>query len=257
MTKAALLVTVLAACATDGIEADHPTPTTPIEATVTSRVGDRALVAAGGVMSVRIEDKTAIGLEGNASPGFEVSPFELDRWPNTISPEYWVRANVAGTGSYEIVTSKGIATGLVHSADLVRVALVPAHYELAAPVFAVTANRPEVQVALFDAQGHRLVDASVSISSSQTAWDTARLTTEGHHTLVVDANSFAERSFEIDVVLAPERIESVRVGDRTCFHAYTGDTEIAVAMTFDGGTRDPDAHNCATAIEGAALRMRL
>ncbi|MDQ3339301.1 MAG: hypothetical protein M4D80_29405 [Myxococcota bacterium] len=257
MLKAALLVTVLAACATEGIGAEHETPTTPLSATtMTSVSGHDVIVATGGALAVRLEDKTSIGLSGSASQGFAVEPYELDRWPNTISPEYWVRANVAGVGSYEIVTSKGIATGLVHSADIARVTLVPAHYELdGKSPFALAANRSELQAQLYDASNRRLVDATLSIAGgTQTAWDTVTLARAG--AIHVGGDSLAERTFEVDVVDGAERIESVRIGNRTCFHAYTGATEIVVAMAITGGAPDPAAHNCATASDGNALRVR-
>ena len=254
MKNAALLVMFLAACAADGIEAEHATPTTPLVATVTSTAdGAKPIVATGGALAVRIEDTAAIGLEGNASAGYRVEPFEIDRWPNTISPEYWVRANVSGMGSYEIVTSKGIASGVVHSADIASVALVPAAYELdgKSPV-AYAANKSAVRVALTDAEGRRLVDATLAIAGgTQTAWDTATLDTVGR--LSISGDSLAERTLSVDVVAGAERIESVTVGNRTCFHAYSGATEVVIAMTISGGTQDPLATNCATAGARASL----
>lgn len=272
MMKAALLATVLAACATDGIDAEHETPTTPLAATATTTVaGHDIVVATGGALAVRVEDKASIGLSGSASRGFAVEPYEIDRWPNTISPEYFVRANVAGTGSYEIVTSKGIATGVVRSAEIAKVALVPAHYELdGSSPFALAANRTELQVALYDAANRRLVDGTLAIAgATQTAWDSATLGATGRtisnvrsarmtgrHTLAISGDSLPERTFEIDVVEAADRIESTRVGNRTCFHAYAGATEVVVAMTITGGTQDPAALNCASATDGSSLRVR-
>jgi hypothetical protein len=267
MTKAALLLTVLAAaCTDDPIAEQRETPTTPIPARPTASVEGHALiVATGGAAAVVIEDRAAIGFSGDATPGYAVEPYELDRWPNTISPEYWIRAHVAGTGAYEIVTSKGIATGLVHSADVARVAVLPASYELAdasAP-FAVAPNRTALEAALFDAQGRRLVDATLALGAdgaTQTAWDRAALAAAtGIHTLTAAADSFGERTYAIEVVDGADRIEQTRAGDRTCFHAYRGTTEVVIAMTIEGGTPDPRSANCAIVAAGAdpdALRVR-
>ncbi len=263
MTKAALLASVLlTACATDGIDAPVPEPTTPIAAEPATVVdGAEIVVATGGALAVRIPDKTSIGLAGNASAGYAVEPYERNLWPNTISPEYWVRANVAGEGSYEIVTSKGIATGLVKSADLAQIALVPAAYELdGTSPFALATSRTQVEVALTDAQARRLVDGTLAIGedgATQTAWDRAQLAaTAGRHTLVIAGDSLAERTLAIDVVDAVDRVESVLRGDRTCFHAYRGDVEVAVAMTFDGAAADPGATNCAMSADpNIAVRL--
>ena len=269
MSKAAVapfLVTVLVAACTDepiGVQPDSPT--TPIAAVPTTTVeGHKLVVATGGAASVAIADTASIGLSGEATPGFAVEPYELDRWPNTISPEYLIRAYVAGAGAYEIVTSKGIATGLVHSADVAKVALLPARYELAdanAP-FALAAARTDVGAALFDAGGNRLVDATLAIGAdgaTQTAWDRATLAAvAGTHAVSVTADSFGERTFAIAVVDRADRVEAVRIGDRTCFHAYRGTTEVVVAMTIDGGTPDAAAANCAFVSAGAdpsALRV--
>lgn len=264
MTNAALLapLMLLAACITDGIGAEPATPATPIAARATTLVeGHDLIVATGGALAVRIDDPRAIGLEGSASAGYTVEPYELVRWPNTISPAYKVRAHVAGTGSFEIVTSQGIATGLVHSADLAQIALVPAHYELdGTSPFALAANRTAMQVALTDAAGRRLVDATLGIggaTAAQTTWDTAELAGLGHHALALDGDAIGVRELAIDVVAGADRVEAVQHGDRTCFHAYAGATEVAIAMTITGGTPDPRATNCARAADASALRVAL
>ena len=252
MTKAALLVAVFAAACTDDVIGAQPdSPTTPIAAVpTTTAAGDKLVIATGGAATVAIEDTRAIGLSGSASQGFAVSPFERDAWPNTTSPEYWIRAHAAGAGSFEIVTSKGIATGLVHAAPVARVALLPASYELAGDTFALAPNRTEVVAALYAADGRRLVDATLAFSAEQTAWDRALATGP----LTVTADSFGERTFAIEIVDGIDRIESVRSGDRTCFHAYRGTTEVVIAMTIEGGTPDASAANCARATDGSALR---
>jgi hypothetical protein len=249
MLKAAAFATVLAACA-DGVGPEHPDPTTPVASTVTTTVGDTPVVARGGAMVVHVDDPTAIGLDGNASAGYVVEPYELARWPNTISVDYWVRAQIAGMGSYDIVTSKGIASGLVWSADLAHVAILPARYELAGDTFALAANRTDVQVALYAADGTRLVDGTLAIDGTQTAWDTARLMSD---TFNVEGDSLPARTFTIPIVAAAERIEEVRDGNRVCFHAYAGTTEVVTAMTIEGGTIDPRATNCATGALRASL----
>ena len=255
--KASLLVSVLAACATEGLPVEGETPSTPVASkTITIVEGQEIVVAKGGAVAVHVVDQTAIGLEGTASDGFAVEPYEVNRWPQTISTDYFVRANVAGMGTYEIVTSKGIATGLVKSAEVARVELVPANYELdGSSPFAFAANRTQMRAALYDQDSRRLVDATLVIGATQTAWDSAFLPpTAGAQTVTIGAASFGERTFSIDVVTDIERVEQVRSGDRTCFHAYAGSTEIAAALTITGGTPDPTATNCAFGA-GAAFRL--
>lgn len=257
MTKASLLVSVLAACTTEGLPAEHEAPTTPVASkAITAVEGHEIVVATGGALAVHVVDQASIGLEGNASDGYEVEPYEVDRWPQTISTDYFVRAHVAGMGSYEIVTSKGIATGIVKSADVARVELVPASYELdGSSPFAFAANRTQMRAALYAADGRRLVDATLVIGATQTAWDGAFLPpTPGAHGVTLGAESFGERTFSIDVVQDIERLEQVRRGDRTCFHAYAGSTEVAAALTVTGGTPDPTATNCAFG-DGASARL--
>jgi hypothetical protein len=250
MPRAAVFAIVLAACATDGVGAEHPVPTTPVASTVTTTAGETPVVARGGAMVVHVEDQTAIGLDGNASAGFVVEPYELARWPNTISTDYWVRAEIAGTGSYDIVTSKGIATGPVWSADLARVAILPARYQLAGETFALAANRTDIQVALFAADGTRLVDGTLAIEGAQTAWDTATLTSG---TFAVASDALPTRSFTVPIVKAADRIEEARDGSRVCFHAYAGTIEVVTTMTIEGGTIDPRATNCAVGALRASL----
>jgi hypothetical protein len=248
MKNAALLLTVLAACTTEGLPVERETPSTPVASkAITAVEGHAIVVAAGGALAVHVEDQAAIGLEGSASDGYAVEPYEVNRWPQTISTDYVVRANVAGIGSYEIVTSKGIATGIVKSADVARVELVPANYELdGSSPFAFAANRTQMRAALYDGDGRRLVDATLVIGATQTAWDSAFLpATSGAQSVTLGAESFGERTFTIDVVQDIERVEEVRSGDRTCFHAYAGSTEIAAALTITSGTPDPTATNCA------------
>lgn len=265
MMKASLLVSVLlAACTTEGLPVEHETPSTPVASQAITVVdGQELVVAKGGAVAVHVVDQTAIGLEGNASDGYKVEPYEVDRWPQTISTDYFIRAlrapgraNVSGMGTYEIVTSKGIATGLVKSADVARVELVPANYELdGSSPFAFAANRTQMRAALYDKDGRRLVDATLVIGATQTGWDSAFLPpTAGAQTVTIGAESFGERTFTIDVVTDIERVEQVRTGDRTCFHAYAGSTEIAAALAITGGTPDPTATNCAFGA-GAAFRL--
>jgi hypothetical protein len=259
MKNAALLVTVLAACTTEGIPVERETPSTPVASKeITVVEGHEIVVATGGALAVHVEDQASIGLEGSASDGYAVEPYEVNRWPQTISTDYFVRANVSGMGSYEIVTSKGIATGIVKSADVARVELVPANYELdGSSPFAFAANRTQMRAALYDADGRRLVDATLAIGATQTAWDSAFLPpASGAQSVTLGAGSFGERTFTIDVVQEQGivRVEEVRRGDRTCFHAYAGSTEIAAALTITGGTPDPTATNCAFGA-GASARL--
>jgi hypothetical protein len=247
MMKASLLALTLAACTTEGLPVEGETPSTPVESKAITVVdGHEIVVAQGGALAVHVIDQASIGLEGNASDGYAVEPYEINRWPQTISTDYFVRANVAGMGTYEIVTSKGIATGLVKSAEVARVELVPANYELdGSSPFAFAANRTQMRAALYDRDGRRLVDATLAIGATQTAWDSASLpAAPGQHSVTIGAESFGERTFAIEVVQDIERVEQVRSGDRTCFHAYAGTTEIAAALAVTGGTPDPTATNC-------------
>lgn len=235
MTKAALLVAVFAAaCADDVIEAQPASPTAPVAIVG----GEKKLViATGGAAAIELADSRAIGLSGTASAGFAVSPFERDAWPNTTSTAYWIRAHATGTGVFEIATSKGIATSFVHAAPVTRVELRPANYELAGDAFALSSTRTELVAALYAVDGTPLVDATLAFSGPQT----------------VIADSLGERTFDIPVVDGIDRVESIRSGERTCFHAYRGATEVVAALTIEGGAIDPQATNCA---RGSALRVR-
>lgn len=252
MTKSLLLVPVLAAACVDPALPERPdAPTDPVDIAVTTRAGgDEVVIATGGIVELAIDDVTSVGLSGEATDGYRVEPAGLV-WPNMKAPLYYVRAEAEGAGSFEIATNHGIATGLVESADLATVALVPADYVLdgRAP-FAIDVARRDVQVVLRSADGRALVDASLGIALTQTAWDRGTLpAAAGRHLVSVYADSFGERTLALDVVdatAAIDRLEPVVDGDRVCFHAYAGATEIATAITVTGGTPIPGAANCAT-----------
>jgi hypothetical protein len=253
MKAAAIASLVFATACVDGIGEEPADPTTPLTATVLSGVpGHKLVIATGGAATLRIEDKRALGLEGNASQGYAVTPTNGNVWPH-IAFDYFVHANVSGAGSYEIITSRGIATGLVHSAPIATTKLLPFRYELAGETFALAPNRTQVEVALLDAQGQRLVDGTLAFSNAtQTDWDRATVAaTAGRHTLTVAGDSVTAE-FDVEVIDGVERVERVRVGNRTCFHAYVGSTEVAIAMSFERGTQDPNATNCATASQHAS-----
>src|SRR5687768_17312821 len=100
-------------------------PTTPVETTQTARAGSEPVViATGGGQGIAIAERTSIGLEGLASDGYTVEP--PNAWPNLVEPLYLVRAHQSGLGSFEIITNHGIASGLVESAALATITLVPA-----------------------------------------------------------------------------------------------------------------------------------
>jgi hypothetical protein len=232
------------ACIDPGYPELPEPPTTPIEI---APLAPHAVIATGGVQGFAIDDATSIGLSGDASAGYRVEPAGKV-WPNLVQPLYYVRAFESGLGSFEIITNRGIATGLVESAEVASLALVPADYELdGSSRFAVDLNRREVVVELRDAAGRRLVDLSLGIPAQQTGWDRAILPARAaRHVVAVYADSFGERGLAIDVVAAVDRIESRVAGDRICFHAYAGAIEVATAMTIRGGTPVPGAANCAT-----------
>lgn len=253
MTKLALpavvLPAVLAACV-DPVYPEREVPTTPVEIEVTTRAGEGPLViATGGTVELAIDDPTSVGLEGTASDGYRVEPAGLV-WPNTRAPRYDVRALAPGMGSFEIATNHGIATGLVESADLATVALVPADYVLdGSSPFAIDVARRDVAIELRAADGRRLVDASLGIAVEQTGWDRATLpATVARHLVLVYGDSLGERTVAVDVVdgaAVIQRVEGRVSGGRVCFHAYAGTTEIATAMTITGGEPVPGAANCA------------
>jgi hypothetical protein len=249
MTTKSLLVlpALFAAACVDPTYPELPeTPDTPVETTQVARAGDAPVViATHGVQGFEIADPTSIGIDGLASDGYRVEP-DGNVWPNMSKQLYWVRAQQAGVGTFEIITNQGIASGLVESADVANVALVPADYQLdGASPFAIDTNRLGVQVILTDRDGRRLVDASLGISGEQTAWDHAnRPAIVGRHLVRAYADSFAERELTIEVVDQIERVESRVTGNQTCFHAYSGTTEIATTLAISGGTPVAGASNC-------------
>lgn len=254
MTKAAALLPVLlAACVDPSYPTVDDSPSTPVASVAQNRVADQAIVVAtGGVEAIAIPDVASIGWSGDATAGFSVEPFDADGWPNTQKPEYWIRATAAGAGSFVIHTNHGIASGNLEAADVARVALVPADYELdGRSPFALSTERPLVAAALFDATDRRLVDATLVLGATgatQLAWDRATLTAApGSHTLRVSADSFAGRDLTVDIVAAANaRTETVVSGNRSCVHTYVGNVEIAAATAIatNGQTIDPHATNC-------------
>lgn len=246
MTKTLLLAPVLAAaCMDPSYPEPRDLPTTPVATTPVA--AGAAVIASGGTQGFAIADPTSIGVDGQASDGYQVEPAG-NVWPNMVEPVYYVRAFGPGLGSFEIATNHGIASGLVESADLAGVAIVPADYELdGTSAFALDLSRLAIQVVLTDGAGRRLVDATLGISGDQTAWDHAkRPAIVGRHLVRAWADSFAERALAIDVADGVDRIESRVTGNRTCFHAYAGAIELATAMTISGGTPVPGASNCVT-----------
>jgi len=256
MTKAlALLPVSLLACA----DVSHPdeyddTPGTPIAPRAIAQVDDQpVIVGTGGAAAFAIDDPASIGWYGEATTGFAVEPFDADGWPNTQRAEYWVRALADGTGTFAIQTNHGIAAGSLLATAVAGVALVPANYELdGRSPFAVDRARPLAQVALTDATGRRLVDATVVVGgtgTTQDAWDRATLPARaGRVTLELAADSFTTRSLAIDVVDGFDRVETITTGARTCVHAYKGGIEVATTtdISANGGTLDPHATNCVT-----------
>src|SRR5438045_9332306 len=132
MMKTLLVAPVLfaAACATDTTYPDQAeAPTTPVATTPIATAGDKLVIATGGTAGFAIADSTSVGLDGDASSGYAVEPAG-DVWPNMKAPVYYVRALGGATlGSFEIQTNRGIASGLVESADLATASIVPADYQ--------------------------------------------------------------------------------------------------------------------------------
>ena len=223
MTKAPVALLVLVAACADAPNPLPPTTTAPISFTV---LGNPQIIATGGYQTVTIDDASQAGLSGTASDGYDVEPFG-DVWPNMIKPEYHVRALAAGTGTFAIATSKGVASGTVESADVARIALVPIDYALADGFhFSIDPARPEVEVVLFDVRGRHLVDGSLHVAgATQTAWNRIRI--DGAATLAISADSFATVSIPVTVATQIDRIDEVG----NCLHAYHGDLEVVTAQT--------------------------
>jgi hypothetical protein len=223
MTKALLVLPVLVAACAEAPTATQPSPTTaPIAFTV---LGNPQIVATGGYQVVTIADQAEAGLAGSASDGYEVEPFG-DVWPNFVKPEYHVRALQAGHGTFSIATSHGVAAGAIESADVARVALLPVDYALTSGyTFAVDPARPEVEVVLFDDQGRRLVDGSLTIAGAkQTAWNRIRIDTPT--TLTISADSIETVALTVAGGADYDRI--VEIGN--CVHAYRGELEVVSAQ---------------------------
>ena len=246
MSKPLLLVPVLLAACVDAPALDNSElPATPI-GFQQLQLGDAPLViATGGTQTVSFSDVSTIGWSGTASTGFELVPF-ADIWPATREQQYRVRAVTAdGTGTFAIQTNRGIASGTVTSADVAKLALLPASYQLDGhSPFALDVSRPEVEVALFDASGRRLVDSTLVADATQTAWDTLQIDgSVGTQTIHVTGDSFAAEDLTIALANQVDRVESTTTAGLTCFHAYAGDIEIAKALPLTG-TPDPDFANC-------------
>ena len=224
MTDLKLVVPLLlAACAEAPGELAPPT-TAPIEFT---RLGVVTTVATGGYETIAIADDAAVGLSATATEGYVVEPVG-GAWPNMIEPEYHVRALVAGTGSFAIQTSHGVAAGDVASADVVRVALAPVNYALDGHSrFIVDPALPELEVDLFDNRGYLLVDGSLRIAGApQLGWDRMMVTSAAQ--LTIEADSIAAMTFSVDMADRVDRIVQVAELGRTCLHAYRDLTDLDV-----------------------------
>jgi hypothetical protein len=189
----ASLAALLVACAdspTYAVQSDAPA--TPIAFDALTVDGASAPIATDGVQVISIPDPLSVGWSGSASSGFDVEPFG-DVWPNTRKPEYRVRALGAGAGTFSIQTEHGVASGEVASTEVDRIAatLVSPHV---------------VEIALYAHDGRRLIDGSLAVhdetdaNAIRTAWDRLSIgAPPGTHTLVVDADSFAERRVTITI----------------------------------------------------------
>jgi hypothetical protein len=246
MTTKALLIlpAFTAACMDDVSYRQLPDPpTTPVA--FAQLGGEGAIVATGGEQVVTLADPLAFGLQGHATPGYELVPYG-NQWPNTSNPEYRIRALAAMSGTFEIATEHGIASGTVASADFDHLAIVPANYHLdGTSQYAIDVQRPEIQIALFDESGKRLVDGSLAITGgTQTAWDRATLAaTSGAHAVGITADSMPEQQATVTLTSAVSHIERRVEGRRVCYHAYAGNIEVATAIPMVTHP-DPTATNC-------------
>jgi hypothetical protein len=229
---------------------DRPIPTSPIPFAELDAAGAMT-IATGGTQIVTIADPLAIGLSGEATTSYEVVPFG-GLWPDAQQGTYTVRALAAGSGAFSIATAKGVAAGAVASADVDRVVVLPAAYELDGhSAFAIDVDRPAIEAALFDADDNRLVDGSLVIAGSAAspvapvAWDTATLpATVGSYAITVTADSAPTLATTLAVAASYDSV--VQTTDdlgRTCYHAYAGAVEVATAMTALVAP-DPTATNC-------------
>ncbi len=222
MSKALLVLPVLvAACA----EAPSPLPPPTTAQIAYTMLGNPTIVATGGYQTVTIDDAAQAGLSGAASDGYDVEPFG-GVWPNMVKPEYHVRALQAGTGTFAIATSMGVASGAIESADVTRIALVPIDYALTDGFhFAVDGTRPEVEVALFDDQGRRLVDGSLHVTgATQTAWN--RIHIDGTANVAISADSFATVTIPVTLTTQINHIDEIG----NCLHAFRDDLEVVTAQ---------------------------
>lgn len=203
-TLLALPVVLAAACADSPTRAPDisDSPQNPIAFQQLSVDGASAPIATGGVQVVSIaNDPLSVGWSATASDGIDVEPFG-QVWPNTRKPQYFV--HVVSGGSFAIQTDHGVAAGEVATAEVARVALVRAPV---AAVPAVSASAPGpivVEVALYDANGNRLIDGSLAIrdandpSSAQIAWDRIELAPDAAgHTIVVNGDSISEQRLSL------------------------------------------------------------
>ena len=191
MMKSLLLVPVLVAACADAPSYPVPSdsPSNPIAFDQLRVDGADAPIATGGIQVVTIPDPSSVGWSGQATSGFAVEPY-ASVWPETQKPEYHVVALADGSGTFSIQTQHGIASGSVSSADVARVE-------------ALTAGPGLIEIALYDRDGHRLIDGSLAIhdvadgSAVQRAWDQLSVATSGTHSLVVTADSIPQQQLTV------------------------------------------------------------
>ena len=195
MMKTLLVLPVLlAACADSTPTANlSDTPSNPVAFQELHAGAAPAAIATGGIQVITIpDDPNSVGWSGTASGGFAVEPFG-DVWPNMVKPEYHVRALGDDTGTFSIQTDHGIASGTVTSAEVARVDAQ------------LLAGTHTIEVALYAADGQRLIDGSLAIhdagdsSATQPAWDDLAVTAPGTHTLVITADSMPEAQLTVSV----------------------------------------------------------
>ena len=122
----------------------------------------------------------------------------------------------------------------------------PAAYRLdGRSAFAIDTNRPALEVALLDATNRQLVDGSLAITgATQTDWNLATLpAAPGNYAVQVSADSVPPTRATITVVGAIDQLVQVTEDGRLCYHAYAGNTEVAMTLV-DVVSPDPAATNC-------------
>lgn len=197
--------------------------------------GEDCWIAPHGTARFRLEyrDATNVGVSATA-PIVEF---------RGLSTEMVIVKAVAA-GRTELVVSSSIPPRIMQpivvSEVVTSVRLEPVFYRTteARPAFAPFSYVAIAIDALFEGAKHCAIDASLALShGSRGAWDSIYLDLDpGAYSIAAHADSFGERSFDVDVIAEIDRFEARRVahhdslGATVCFHAFAGDREVVVPM---------------------------